>query len=78
MKAIKNIVLLLLTLFTSTLLGQEVNKSYTVTGTRFLLPLFDEFNDTFAKSNLKPIFKVTDRNPKADIVATATPNILPD
>ena len=50
---------------------------YTVTGTRFLLPLFEQFNEPLKEEGFDKLFEATSRNPKADIIATATPNELP-
>lgn len=50
---------------------------YTVTGTRFLLPLFEQFNEPLQEEGFDKLFEATSRNPKADITATATPNVLP-
>jgi len=51
--------------------------NYTVTGTRFLLPLFEQFNEPLQEEGFDKLFEITSRNPKADITATATPNVLP-
>lgn len=53
------------------------NNTYTVTGTRFLLPLFENFNAELSNEGFSKIFEATARNPNADIIATATPNELP-
>lgn len=53
------------------------NSSYTVSGTRFLLPLFEDFNSSLEKEGFSKLFKAIPRNPKADINATATPSELP-
>lgn len=50
---------------------------YTVTGTRFLLPLFEQFNEPLQEEGFDKLFEATSRNPKADITATATPKVLP-
>lgn len=52
-------------------------RKYTVTGTRFLLPLFEKFNEPLEQEGFDKLFEITSRNPKADITATATPNVLP-
>lgn len=53
------------------------SNSYTITGTRFLLPLFEQFNARLEQEGFERLFKATSRNPNADITATATPNELP-
>lgn len=58
--------------------GQTTAKpEFTVTGTRFLLPLFDSFNKALSTKGQAGVFKVTSRNPNATVIATATPRDLP-
>lgn len=77
MKNLKIVFLAIFVLSNTLLFGQNSNGEYTISGTRFLLPLFDNFNSGLKNDKLVPIFQVTDRNPNAILTATAAPNILP-
>lgn len=69
----------LLFAFLLTVQGQtDSSPNFTVTGTRFLLPLFDRFNDALRTDGQPAPFQVTSRNPNASLTATATPQVPPE
>jgi|SRR5690606_24021371 len=61
-----------------TVSGQtDSDPTFTVTGTRFLLPLFEKFNEALLTDGQPSPFRITSRNPSASLTATATPQVPP-